>query len=199
MNNRMKEVREYFKLSQREMAEKVGISTPYYSQIERGVKKEVFPGKLISGFAALGVDLNWLMTGEGKMMASPQTPLQDGEGLDANVTIQMPHSMRRNEQNSEVAQWTKNEDEAAEIRRWRKPVIEREDEEEKEAEAEQVRRGERIFRRDKRRARVSRVKCRGMMELDNRLSTRLVCLRRESRGLKEESTVSRRCCDDREV
>ena len=161
MNNRMKEVREYFKLSQREMAEKVGIPTPYYSQIERGVKKEVFPGKLISGFAALGVDLNWLMTGEGEMMrekeTSPKPPLQDGEGLDAK--------------NEECG--------GQEIRRWRKPVmpaVEREDEEEKEAEAEQVRRGERIFRRDKRRARVSRVKCRGMMELDNRLSTRLVML-----------------------
>lgn len=152
MNNRMKEVREYFKLSQREMAEKVGISTPYYSQIERGVKKEVFPGKLISGFAALGVDLNWLMTGEGKMMATPQTPLDAAADIAAEECV------------------------CQEIRRWRKPVIEREDEEEKEAEAEQVRRGERIFRRDKRRARVSRVKCRGMMELDNRLSTRLVML-----------------------
>ena len=161
MNNRMKEVREYFKLSQREMAEKVGIPTPYYSQIERGVKKEVFPGKLISGFAALGVDLNWLMTGKGKMMASPQTPLQDGEGLDAAADIAAEDCV------------------CQEIRRWRKPVmpaVEREDEEEKEAEAEQVRRGERIFRRDKRRARVSRVKCLGMMELDNRLSTRLVML-----------------------
>lgn len=158
VNERIKQIVKASGLTQIELAGKIGVHPNYLSNLITGHRN---PGPaILEKIAGIGVNLNWLMTGEGEMMrekeTSPQTPLQDGEGLDA-----------------------KNEDEAAEIRRWRKPVmpaVECEDEEEKEAEAEQVRRGERVFRRDKRRARVSRVKCRGMMELDNRLSTRLVML-----------------------
>ena len=156
VNERIKQIVKASGLTQIELAGKIGVHPNCLSNLITGHRN---PGPaILEKIAGIGVNLNWLMTGEGEMMrekeTSPQTPLQDGEGLDAK--------------NEECV--------CQEIRRWRKPVIEREDEEEKEAEAEQVRRGERIFRRDKRRARVSRVKCRGMMELDDRLSTRLVML-----------------------
>lgn len=155
VNERIREIAKALGVTQSELAEKIGVSPSYMSNLAAGRRT---PGpRIFERLAEIGVNLNWLMTGEGKMLASPQTP----EGLDAAAGI------------------TAEECGGQENRRWRKPVmpvIEREDEEEKRGEAEQVHRGERIFRRDKRRARVSRQKCRGMMELDERLSTRLVML-----------------------
>ena len=135
VNERIKQIVKASGLTQIELAGKIGVHPNYLSNLITGHRN---PGPaILEKIAGIGVNLNWLMTGEGEMMrekqTSPQTPLQDGEGLDAK--------------NEECG--------GQEIRRWRKPAmpaVEREDEEEKEAEAEQVRRGERIFRRDKRRA-----------------------------------------------
>lgn len=154
VNERIREIAKALGVTQSELAKKIGVHPNYMSNLATGRRA---PGPIIfEKLTGIGVNLNWLMTGEGEMMreTSPQT----SEGLDAAADIAAEECV------------------CQEIRRWRKPVIEREDEEEKEAEAEQVRRGERIFRRDKRRARVSRQKCLGMMELDKRLSTRLVML-----------------------
>jgi transcriptional regulator with XRE-family HTH domain len=62
----MKEIRSHFKLSQIEMAEKLGITQGQLSKIETG-KREMSYRQLMVLYN-MGVNLNWLISGQGKMV-----------------------------------------------------------------------------------------------------------------------------------
>ena len=89
---RLKSVRTSLGLTQKGVAEKLCISARGYQVYEDG---HSFPGgKVIEGFVNLGVNANWLLTGEGDMFlvkpprascgeSFPTTALTDGEGFVA--------------------------------------------------------------------------------------------------------------------
>lgn len=62
---RLREQRKELHLTQAKMAEKIGMSTNYYGQIERG-KKGLSIEKLTLCHNELAIDLNYLITGEGQ-------------------------------------------------------------------------------------------------------------------------------------
>jgi transcriptional regulator with XRE-family HTH domain len=62
---RLREQRKELHLTQAKMAEKIGMSTNYYGQIERG-KKGLSIEKLILCHNELAIDLNYLITGKGE-------------------------------------------------------------------------------------------------------------------------------------
>ena len=67
---RVRRMREHFGLSQREMAAKIGGSYPGWQKYESGVS--VPGGAVLAELFGLGVNINWLLTGEGKMLVSDQ-------------------------------------------------------------------------------------------------------------------------------
>ncbi|WP_338849791.1 helix-turn-helix transcriptional regulator [Massilia sp. W12] len=71
---RMVAMREFFGLSQAAMADRVGCSRSIWQRYERGTE----PGALqIARVAKLGVDVHWLLTGEGSMLRKPERSLPD--------------------------------------------------------------------------------------------------------------------------
>jgi len=64
LGNRLKEIRGYWQLSQKEMDVKIGISTSAYQYYERG-ERDVPSGVLIK-ITTYGVNSRWLLTGEGE-------------------------------------------------------------------------------------------------------------------------------------
>ncbi len=67
-------------LSQDEIASSIGSKKRGYQDNERG---HSYPGgKVIEGFVHLGINANWLLTGEGEMLLGEKSPLQGGEGVD---------------------------------------------------------------------------------------------------------------------
>lgn len=67
-NERLKILRNYLKMSQGDMADKVGLKQGSYSDVERG-KASISPSlakKLIENFS---ININWLFTGTGDMIA----------------------------------------------------------------------------------------------------------------------------------
>ena len=69
MHNRLKLLRKKYDLSQKDLADMIGTSQGYISDIEIG-KKSPGSGFLVSLRRVLGVDLNWLLTGEAHVMAT---------------------------------------------------------------------------------------------------------------------------------
>ena len=67
---RMKLAREHFGLSQRGMAAKIGVSYPGWQRYESGAS--VPGGVVLAELFRLGVNVGWLLTGEGKMLVSDQ-------------------------------------------------------------------------------------------------------------------------------
>lgn len=73
---RLKAARSALGLTQKEVAEQSGVSTRGYQGYEDG--RSVPGGEAISGFVKLGINANWLLTGEGPMLLAdlmtPATP-----------------------------------------------------------------------------------------------------------------------------
>lgn len=69
MKNRLKEIRTYFHLSQREFASKINISQSSLAMFELGSRKlkEIHINRIISEFP---INEHWLRTGEGNMLNS---------------------------------------------------------------------------------------------------------------------------------
>ena len=74
LSDRFKALKEAWKCSQKEMAEKLGISTSTYQYYERGERDA--PAKLLIKLTSIGVNPVWLMTGEGEMMEEQQAEVE---------------------------------------------------------------------------------------------------------------------------
>lgn len=73
---RLKRVREYFERPQKEMDPFLGIGKGSWQRYERGQT----PGsQVIAGLAKLGINTNWLLTGEGPMLAADLLGLHDAD------------------------------------------------------------------------------------------------------------------------
>lgn len=71
LQDRLKKVRESLGLSQKELASKLGdIPVSAISKYERGEVKPSFD--MIAKYGSLGIDANWLLTGEGPMCLDQQ-------------------------------------------------------------------------------------------------------------------------------
>lgn len=62
----MRQAREHLKLSQQELADKIGVSKRGIQDNE--TRNRVPGGEVINGFVGLGINANWLLTGEGPML-----------------------------------------------------------------------------------------------------------------------------------
>lgn len=80
MKNRLKEIRDYFQLSQREFASKINISQSSLAMFETGNRKikEIHINRIISEFP---INEQWFRTGEGKML----NQLSQKEELLSNI------------------------------------------------------------------------------------------------------------------
>ena len=71
-SHRLKSIRKFLGLSQRAFAKKVGVDQGRVSQWE---SNKSMPGSsALSEMAILGVNINWLLIGEGEMMKKIQHP-----------------------------------------------------------------------------------------------------------------------------
>jgi DNA-binding XRE family transcriptional regulator len=64
INERLKEVREGLKLSQKAISEALGLKQSYYSEVENG-KRKVTARIINSLIVKYGISVDWLMTGKG--------------------------------------------------------------------------------------------------------------------------------------
>lgn len=71
LGSRLKEIRGIFNLTQGQFAEKAGSSAAAFGQYEKGEK--IPGGKVLAGLAQAGVNINWLLIGEGPMLISALT------------------------------------------------------------------------------------------------------------------------------
>jgi len=98
IGDRIKEVRSKLKLSQQELAAKLGISQGHLSEVERGMRKP--GGEMLNALKhTFNVSLDWLFTGEGGMFSGPKVctiplehpgteiPAQPENGLKEYVVI----------------------------------------------------------------------------------------------------------------
>ncbi|WP_299197908.1 S24 family peptidase [uncultured Amphritea sp.] len=69
---RLQVARNYLSLSQEAMAEAIGSKKRGYQDNERD--RSVPGGKVIEGFVKLGINANWLLTGEGPMLTADLSP-----------------------------------------------------------------------------------------------------------------------------
>lgn len=72
MKERLKELRKKLNLTQRELAEKIGVSLTQVSDWERG-RYKLSPARIAQICAALNVRREWFETGEGDVL-EPQRP-----------------------------------------------------------------------------------------------------------------------------
>lgn len=106
MNNRIKEVREHFKLTQTEFGERLGVSRDVignieYNRLKNPKQKEPIIKLICSTF---GVNEIWLRTGEGEMFQA----MTENEELSAylgDVMHDEPESFRRR-LTLEMKNWT---------------------------------------------------------------------------------------------
>lgn len=77
MNGRIRELREFFKLSQTAFADKLGMSRSIISNMELGAA-EIPPYRINAIVKEFNVNRHWLETGEGEMFdAEAEAPLND--------------------------------------------------------------------------------------------------------------------------
>lgn len=69
LGERVKEVRKYYKLTQNEFAEKLGVSREYVSRLENGKENPSY-NTLLSFDVFFNVSQDWLTTGNGKMFGN---------------------------------------------------------------------------------------------------------------------------------
>lgn len=74
---RLREVREKYGESQAKFAQRFGIAQNTYGQYEIG--KRSIPDDFKTMLAELGVDMNWLITGQGDMFASPGAATEESD------------------------------------------------------------------------------------------------------------------------
>jgi transcriptional regulator with XRE-family HTH domain len=67
INSRMALAREFLKLTQKGIAEKAGIHLRTYARYESPDGGREIPASVLSVFAQAGINVNWLLTGEGEM------------------------------------------------------------------------------------------------------------------------------------
>jgi transcriptional regulator with XRE-family HTH domain len=77
--NRFLELRHYWNITQGAMAERLGVSRSTMLRYEKG---EPPTGEALAALAKLGVNLNWLLTGQGSMMIGEQAPATAEPSLD---------------------------------------------------------------------------------------------------------------------
>ena len=72
MNERLREIRKYFGLTQRELCSRVGLSQATYASMETGVRplKDAY---LILICKSFHVNEDWLRNGQGKMLLDEQS------------------------------------------------------------------------------------------------------------------------------
>lgn len=63
---RLRVFRESLKMKPKDMAERLGLEYQTFYQYEKGTRK--IPPEVLEGLAGLGLNLNWLATGEGPMV-----------------------------------------------------------------------------------------------------------------------------------
>jgi transcriptional regulator with XRE-family HTH domain len=66
---RLRQAREYLGISQAEMAKRLNIKPQSYNQTELG-NGVSFSDTLLSEFTALGISMDWVITGRGEMLQS---------------------------------------------------------------------------------------------------------------------------------
>lgn len=70
---RLRSVREFFRVAQPDFAEKCGVSIRAYQDYEAGKR---LPGsETLQALAEAGIDLNWLLTGTGQMLRDAPSAL----------------------------------------------------------------------------------------------------------------------------
>lgn len=67
LGERLREARGVYRLSQGDLARKIGITPAAISQWESGQVQSMKPRNLLAAARALGVDVNWLVYGKGRM------------------------------------------------------------------------------------------------------------------------------------
>ena len=77
---RLKLIRSYFNLSQLAFANALGLSQQTYANYETG--KALIPDKVKLKFYSLGINLNWLITGEGDIVMSKENKTELEQGND---------------------------------------------------------------------------------------------------------------------
>lgn len=73
LNLRLKAIKKALKLSQKEMAERLGIATSTYQYYERGERD--IPARVLESITTYGVNPVWLLTGRGDMFARSKDDL----------------------------------------------------------------------------------------------------------------------------
>lgn len=76
-SQRLVKSRKYLKLNQRSFAERVGVDQGRVSQWENG--KSLPSSSALTEMARLGININWLLTGDGNMMVETQSYKKEGE------------------------------------------------------------------------------------------------------------------------
>ena len=69
ISERLKAFRAELKLTQKQLAEQIGVSGRGYQGYEDG--RSIPGGDAIGRFVKLGLNANWLLTGDGEMLISP--------------------------------------------------------------------------------------------------------------------------------
>ena len=70
--DRLREVRKFFHLNQRQLAEKIGVTSHLISQMESGAKPVSAVIARVAE-AELGISVSWLLYGSGDMVSEKQT------------------------------------------------------------------------------------------------------------------------------
>ena len=83
---RLKLLRLKLNLSQTEMGVKLGIPQTTYSNYEKGSRE--MPHHILNLLTQFGVNLNWLLTGEGEMLLTAAEPQQQAEQVISHETMQ---------------------------------------------------------------------------------------------------------------
>ena len=82
--DRLVRARKEAKLSQSAVADRVGMSQPTYSELERGLSRT--SGKLVEIARVLGVDPTWLATGKGSPKA-PSAEVEPGPSIKGRLPL----------------------------------------------------------------------------------------------------------------
>ena len=78
VGKRLKEIRSYFHISQKDFATKYGISQQALSRYEMG--KSYISDEIKKSLAKeFGININWLLTGEGKMFLKEEKTVSDNQ------------------------------------------------------------------------------------------------------------------------
>ena len=74
---RIKQIRIYYGLKQEDFCQEIGVTQGHYSKLEAG-RNEPTHTFLLAMKARFGVNPDWILTGEGEMLLSPEKYLTEG-------------------------------------------------------------------------------------------------------------------------